>query len=297
MTTLRDLASLDAPLLLDGAIGTELMARIGTPALPAPGALEALNLERPDDVLAMHAAYVRAGARVLTTNTFGALDRASPPGADRAIAAGVELARRAPGERAPVRAVVGSIGPGTRRLRGPAGTTIEEAELRARLRASIESLLSAGVDGLSFETVLDGTELAIALELAGELVPDESAVWVAVTVGEDGRLVDGTPVDELARDVPERVDLFALNCTSNPRTAEAVLADVRRSTPRPLGWWPNAGTPTEEHGTRHWPLEPAAFATTVADAARRHALAVVGGCCGTTPRHVAALACRLTERR
>lgn len=287
MKTAIGRAGAGAPLLADGAIGTELRRSANPRAEPpGPGALELGNLSDPERVRAVHAAYARAGARCLTTNTFGALDalRALGDRAVDALAAGVRLARAVADEAGGERFVLGSIGPGALRLR--AGE-IDAAALRERVARAARALLAEGVDGLVLETSIESCAVA---ESVAELAPlaGDVALVVSAAVDRDGRLPDGTAAAELARALPPGVDLFALNCTND--LADAALAAVRAATDRPLGWWPNAGVPVRGPRGWSWPVEPAPFATAVAAAARRHGLALVGGCCGTGPAHVEALA-------
>ena len=198
MATLPEIWSSKVPLVLDGAMGTELMARVegrwsSAGEMPASGELEAFNRDRPDVVRSVHAAYVEAGARVLSTNTFGALDvlAGSSPGTldeHRAILqAGVRLAREAADVASSQVFVLGSIGPGRRTL---GQGTVEPATLAHDLELAVAALLEAGVDGLLFETVVERAALDVALEVAARA--GAPSIVVSLTVTADGSMPDGT---------------------------------------------------------------------------------------------------------
>ncbi len=245
------LAFLDAlssgPLLLDGAMGTELLAR----GFPFSVCYEELNLSRPEVIAEIHAAHVRAGAEVVETNTFGAsrLDR----GVREVCEAAVALARGTGAY------VAGSIGPCGRADEG-------------RYRAVAEALSSA--DLLIVETMRNPAELLTAVRAAKRTgLP----VVALASFTDENVMADGTTPESIAeRLIDAGADVIGANCS------EDLLDVAARMTGAPLAIVPNAGAPGAYRS-------PEAFAI---EASRYFAIGarLVGGCCGATPAHIAALA-------
>lgn len=262
-------------LLCDGGLGTEL-ARLAPGALP----YERLNLESPAVVAGVHAAYLAAGCDVVTTNSFcgdpGSLSAWGLEGrAEELARAAAELARAAAdaGARAP-RFVLGSIGPGAR------GAGAADTELEGVVRVAA-ALLEGGADALAVETVRDPQRTRAVLRALGGLGAE---LVVSFTP------LDDDPLAPLAGELEALgVGLVAFNCVEGPGGLERALAGRPGGWNGPLGGWPNAGRP--EHGARGdvWPVGPAEFARAMAALTGEHDLRLVGGCCGTTPAHLAAL--------
>ena len=273
-------------LLLDGAMGTQLQAR----GLQPGETPELWNLTRPDDVRAIHEAYFQAGAQVVYSNTFGA-NRAKyhgdAPLAD-VIAAGVAIAREAASGASASdcrRFVALDIGP-TGRLLKPAG----DFEFDAAYDAFAEQVrvgTEAGADLVVIETMADAYELKAAVLAAKENA--NLPVLATVALGNDGKLLTGADVDCVAALLEGlRVDALGFNCGFGP---EKMLACVRRLallTSLPIIAKPNAGMPRVEDGRTVYDLEPEDFAKGVVSLIDAGA-SIVGGCCGSTPAHVAAL--------
>lgn len=280
----------EGPILADGAMGTMLL-RAGM----KPGSSsERWNVEQPEAVEAVHRAYVESGSRLVTTNTFGgtplALGRHGL--AERATelnVAAVELAKRAADGKA---RVLGDVGPFGGFLE-PYGDTTEE-ELEAAFRMQIEALRSAGADGVIVETMVDPVELACAVRIACE-----TAGWPVLATfayqkhGDEFRTLMGTTVAEATRRAIEAgADAVGANCGTNLalddylRLAEAL---VQAAGDRPVILQPNAGAPQETNGVVTYSATPddlAAFAVRALAAGVR----ILGGCCGTTPDHLRAMA-------
>ena len=273
-------------LLLDGAMGTQLQAR----GLQPGETPELWNLTRPEDVRAIHEAYFNAGAQVVYTNTFGANSakyHGDAPLAD-VIAAGVAIAREAassPSLPAARRFVALDIGP-TGRLLKPAG----DFEFDAAYDAFAEQVgigAKAGADLIVIETMADAYELKAAVLAAKENA--DLPVLATVALGSDGKLLTGADVDCVAAILQGlRVDALGFNCGFGP---EKMLPCVRRLaslTSLPIIAKPNAGMPRVENGRTVYDLGPEDFAKGVMALIEAGA-SIVGGCCGSTPSHVAAL--------
>ena len=276
----------NGPLLLDGAMGTQLQAR----GLQPGETPELWNLTHPDEIRAIHAAYFEAGARVVYTNTFGANGakyHAAAPLAD-VVAAGVRLAREAAREGPACRSrrlVALDIGP-TGRLLKPAG----DFEFDAAYDAFAEQVrigAQAGADLVVIETMADAYELKAAVLAAKENA--DLPVFATVALGSDGKLLTGADVDCVAALLEGlRVDALGFNCGFGPEKMLPCVQRLASLTSLPIIAKPNAGMPRVENGRTVYDLDPEAFAEGVLALIDAGA-SIVGGCCGSTPAHVAAL--------
>lgn len=273
-------------IVFDGAMGTLLQAR----GLPAGASPELWGLEHSEAVVAVHADYVRAGAKVVTTNTFGGTHFKLPPGTDvfavnRDLA---RVARRAAGENA---FVAGSVGP-TGHFVEPLGT-LTMRELVAAFAEQIKGLVAGGVDLVIAETHFDLAE-AKAVVLACREVCD-LPVAVLMTF-EPGGSLTGTPSSTFADTMQNLgVDLLGINCGLGPEQMVAVAGDWMGRIDTPFFIKPNAGLPRLENGVTVYPMGPEAFASGMLPFLDMGAKCV-SGCCGTTPAHIAALAAEAAKR-
>ncbi|MFM9108714.1 MAG: homocysteine S-methyltransferase family protein, partial [Chloroflexota bacterium] len=285
------------PLLADGAMGTMLYAE----GASLDDCFDALNLEAPATVSAIHRAYLESGAGLIKSNTFGAnrfkLAAFGLEGKVRAInRAGAKLAREAREIAGSGALVAGSAGPTGRTLQ-PWGTA-DPAEVQAAFREQIEALLEGGVDLLLLETFGSVEELELAIAAAREAC--DLPICASLTFAEDGRTLGGaTPEEAVARLAPLGLASIGANCSVGPQRLLPVvtqmahaLADLPPDAPharRPaLSCMPNAGWPAQVAGRVIYPSSPEYFA----DFARRAAalgVGIIGGCCGTTPAHTAAM--------
>ena len=272
-------------LVADGAMATGLFAKGAAPSRP----VDELNLKLPALVRDAHREYLRAGAEIIETNTFGANRvRLSPYGLAarvRAInEAGVRIAREAASDFAYVAGVVGPLGV---RLE-PLGSLSEE-DARVAFVEQITALVDAGVDLLILETFTDLAELEIAVSAAREVAPLELAIVAEVSVEDDGSLADGTPAETVARRLDALpVDVIGLNCCSGPSALLDALEKFAAVTQKPISAMPNAGLPTFENGQAVYHVSPEYFARY----ARRYlelGARIIGGCCGTTADHIHAI--------
>ncbi|MDL2315882.1 homocysteine S-methyltransferase family protein [Desulfovibrio sp. OttesenSCG-928-A18] len=283
MPSFRSLLESGARLLFDGAMGTMLQLRgLGPGQNP-----EAFCLQRPDILEGIHAEYVLAGADVLTTNTFGGSSYKLPPGVEardfnRRMAQSARKAAAAAGR--PV-FVAGSVGPSGKFLRplGDAGFD----ELTAAFQEQIRGLLEGGVDLILAETQFDIAE-ARAIVIAARR---ECSLPIAVSMTyEDGVTLTGSDPAVCAATLANLgVDMIGMNCSAGPVEMRAAADELLAASPVPVLVEPNAGLPLLRDGGTVFPLGPEEFASLTAAFARSGAQAV-GGCCGTSPAHIAALA-------
>ena len=271
-------------LLFDGAMGTMLQSR----GLPPGQDPESFCLERPDILRGVHADYARAGADVLTTNTFGGTRYKLPQGLEvrdfnRRMAQATRAAAEGEGGGRPV-FVAGSVGPSGKFLR-PLGD-LDFEELVAAFQEQIQGLREGGIDLVIAETQFDIAEaraIVIAARREGNL-----PVAVSMTY-EAGRTLTGSDVEVCLSALANMgVDLIGMNCSAGPLEMREAAADLLRLCPTPVLIQPNAGLPELREGKTVFPLAPEPFAGLTAAFAAEGAQCV-GGCCGTSPEHIAAL--------
>ncbi len=247
-----------------------------------------LNLTGPDLVGEVHLDYVRAGADILETNTFGAnrFKLATFGLADQLRAINVEgarIARRAARETA---WVAGSIGPLGVRIEPWGKTGIDDAE--AAFAEQALALVEGGVDLFMLETFRDVNELAAAVRAVRRV--SALPIVAQMTTEDDGNSLDGTPPQTFAPRLEEAgADVIGVNCSVGPASMLETLERMAQATSRRLSAQPNAGRPRDVDGRNLYLCSPEYMATY----ARRFASAgarIVGGCCGTTPEHTRQMA-------
>ena len=281
----------DAILFLDGGMGTQLQGKGLQPGeMP-----EAWNVSRPKDILAVHEAYFKAGADIAYANTFGANPakyHGSAPLED-VIAAGVSIAREAATTVGGKRGVALDIGP-TGRLLKPFG----DFEFDAAYDAFAEQVRigeKAGADLAVIETMGDTYELKAAVLAARE--NSSIPIFATVALGEDGKLLTGADVECVAAILEGlRVDAIGLNCGFGPDRMLPFVKRLAACTSLPLIVKPNAGLPQVVDGRTVFTVGPEEFAKDIRALAEAGA-SIVGGCCGTTPAHIAAVREALSEFR
>jgi methionine synthase / methylenetetrahydrofolate reductase(NADPH) len=277
------------PILADGAMGTQLYERIGYRYV----CFEELNATDPGVVQGVHRAYIAAGAEIIETNTFGSnrfmlaaqgLERE----AERFARLGARLAREAQESMGADVFVAGAIGPLSSRAMGAPAS-----EVRNSFRETIEGLLGGGVDLLILETFGSLDELLVALEVSREC--STLPVLASVTFAEDGHMLSGEDPVTVARVLREAgADMVGANCGFGPQPTYVVLEQMRTEDGPPLSAMPNAGLPSRVEGRLVYTSTPDYFADY---ASRLSALGIriIGGCCGTTPLHIAAMRRALTQ--
>lgn len=269
-----------ALLVEDGAMGT-MLQRTG---LLAPGEPpEGLSLSAPEAVTAVHRAYVEAGAQLVTANTFGAgaLKPDAGLSVDEVFAAAVACARAAE-----PRYVAASLGP-TGRLLEPWGD-LDPDDASGLFAAQARAAEAAGADVIVVETMTDLGEAEAAARAALDVT--DLPVFVTLSFGAGGRTMMGVTPEDAARALTGwGVHAAGLNCSVGPREAAPLAAAMAPLLGCPLIVKPNAGLPRLEGGQTVYDVGPEDFAAAMAPILEAGA-AIVGGCCGTTPAHLAALA-------
>ena len=271
-------------LVFDGAMGTMLYGE----GVPFTHCFDAMNLARPDLVRGVHRVYVEAGADILETNTFGGNRfRLAEHGLEEQVAeinrAGARLARE---EAGPGIWVAGAVGPIGKSL-APIGH-IDPDEAEAAFREQIAALVEGGVDLLVIETISDLHEMERAVAAARAAAPHLPIV-AQMTFSEEGKTLIGNKPAEIARRLESLgVDAIGANCSVGPQGILDVLEKMAAATRLPLSAQPNAGLPHLVGGRLLYLATPEYFE----DYTRKFAeigAGLVGGCCGTTPAHVAAI--------
>ncbi len=270
-------------ILSDGAIGTQLQAH----GIPAGTMSELWNAERPEVLLAIHRAYLEAGAQIATTNTFGGNRiRLGEAGlADRLVELnrrGVELARQAVGDRA---WVGGSLGPTGQLLEPYGDLTVAEAEAVYAEQARV--LAEAGVDLFLIETQHDIEEACLAIRAAKE--HGDLPVYCTFAFNARGRTMMGLrPEDAVRRAEEAGADVVGANCGDGPAAISAALGAMASVATKPLAAKSNAGIPQVAGAETVWDVTPALLADETRGFLALGAR-IVGGCCGTGPEHVRAM--------
>lgn len=275
------------PILADGAMGTMLHAGgVGFDAC-----FDELNLTRPELVEEIHRAYVEAGAQILETNTFGANRyKLAAHGLEGRVveinAAAVQIARRASAIASRPVLVAGSVGPLGVRL-APFGRVKPEQAYQA-YREQIGALVGAGVDLLVIETQNDLYEVCQAVRAARDAGP--LPVVASMTFTRDDRTLLGDDPAHIAAFLAScGADVIGANCSGGPAQLLRVIAQMRQAAPEAkISVMPNAGWPERVSGRIMYPATADYFAE-YALAFRQVGAAVIGGCCGTTPEHIAAM--------
>lgn len=270
----------------DGAWGTMLFER----GLSTGDAPERVCLERPELLAEIAGLYLEAGAEVVTTNTFGANpERLALHGLagelEEICRAAVAAVRRAVGERA---WVSGSIGP-TGQLLAPLGK-LDPAAARAGFERQAAALAAAGADLLCVETMTDLAEAELAVRAARAAAP---GLPVIATMSFEATrrgfftVMGASPKDAAVRLETAGANVVGANCGDGDAMA-GIARELRAHCGLPVAVRPNAGLPTIASGTLVYPETPEAMAARV-PALLEAGVALVGGCCGTTPNHVRAL--------
>jgi homocysteine S-methyltransferase len=267
-------------LVCDGAMGTMLYAR----GVFLNRSFDELNLTQPDLVTDVHHAYVRAGADVIETNTFGAnrIKLSTFGLADRMADINVEgarLAQRAAHDQA---FVAGSIGPLGVRIEPWGKTGIDEAETYFREQAA--ALLEGGVDLFVLETFRDLNEIGAAIRAVRGL--SALPIVAQVTTEEDGNTLDGAAPELFIQRLEQLgANVVGLNCSVGPAAMLETIERIARVAKVPLSAQPNAGRPREVEG-RHIYLCSPEYMASYARRFINTGVRLVGGCCGTTPDHI-----------
>ena len=280
MDSFRELLSTDRILVVDGAMGTMLYAK----GVYINRCYDELNLSNPDLVREIHTEYIRAGADIIETNTFGATaHKLQQYGLEanlheiNAIAA--KVAREAAGDRA---YVAGAIGPLGLRIEPYGPTSFDEA--RDLFKAQAIALLEGGVDLFCLETFSDVSEIRQAIAAVREVC--DLPIIAQMTIMTDGNTMFGTTPELFTERLDEwGADVIGLNCGVGPAIILNALENMRVVTKKKLSAQPNAGLPRDVQGRQFYMCSPeymSKFAKRFIQAGAKF----IGGCCGTTPAHI-----------
>ena len=286
--------------IADGAMGTMLQA--ADPSLEDfqnhEGCNEILNISRPDIVASVHNEYLAVGVDAIETNTFGAnwANLAEYGIEDRIYElafAGAKIARECADKFSTPekpRFVLGSLGPGTK-LPTLGHTTYEF--LRTAYETASQGLLDGGSDALLIETTQDLLQAKAAVNGARAAIAkvDRDVILIAqVTVEQTGTMLLGSEIGAALNALaPLQIDLIGLNCATGPAEMSEHLRYLAQNSQVPLSVMPNAGLPILGKNGAEYPLGPDELATALDTFVADYGISLLGGCCGTTPAHLAAV--------
>jgi len=283
--------------IADGAMGTMIQA--ANPTLEEfeghEGCNEILNVTRPDLIKEIHRKYFKAGVDAVETNTFGAnLANLSEYGIPERIYelafAGAKVARETADEFGSDRWVLGSMGPGTKL---PTLGHVSYQELRDTYCEAARGLIDGGSDALLIETTQDLLQAKAAVNGARKAIEgsDRDIVLIAqVTVETTGTMLLGSEIGAALNALSNLgVDLIGMNCATGPAEMSEHLRQLSQTSKVGISCMPNAGLPILKDGGAYYPLEPKEFAEALSNYVDQYGLNLIGGCCGTTPEHLAAL--------
>lgn len=268
--------------VLDGAMGTALIAK------GYKGSLELLNVEAADVVGSLHEEYLKAGADMVTTNTtcadalslkeYGLEERSY-----ELSRAGAEVARKAVDKYSTTenpRFVAGAVGPTTRNITLANDTTEEQlAEVYA---TQIKGLVDGGVDLILIETAMDAANVRIAVEQVRKLSPEMPIIVSAVLSRLEGRVASGATIAKFVEELPmEEILSVGFNCSMGDKQQAAALKALAVVSNKPVVLYPALSQPQEA---------PNRFIKPLDTLMRAGGVNIIGGCCGTTPAHIEALA-------
>lgn len=280
-------------LIFDGGMGS-LLSLYGIKS----AAPDLLNIENPNVILNIHIEYLKAGANILTTNTFGASsmvlkDHGLENDVQRINIAACRIARQAFEKSKIVDRpifIAGEIGP-TSKL--PTFGHITYDEMKASYREQADALIEGGVDFTIIETSQDPLQIKAAINAVNSRLP----VMVSLTTDKNDRMLVGSTVEStLAAIEPYTPIAFGLNCSTGPDGMTDKLFFLKNSSPFPIICRPNAGLPQMNQGKPIYPLSPQEFGEWMERFVNEFDVRLPGGCCGTTPDHISHLAARIKKR-
>ena len=280
------------PLLFDGATGTELYNR----GIFINRCFEDANLSSPAMISELHRDYIKAGAEVLSSNSWGAnrFKLAKHNLQDQTLLinrTAALLARDAAGTQA---FVAGSVGPLGVRIEPWGPTSYEEA--RSAFAEQIQGLKDGGVDAICLETFGDLSELHQAI-LAAKSTAPELPLIAQITVGADGNMPVGTPAEWALKKVKEwGVDVVGFNCSVGPQPLMTLIQKLFHDLAMPFIVQPNAGLPKEIDGRTIYMCTPEYMAEFTKHFIQAGVM-FVGGCCGTSPEHIRAMSQAFRHQR
>ena len=294
--------------IADGAMGTMLQAQDPSMAdfQNHEGCNEILNITRPDIVESVHKAYLEAGVDAIETNTFGAnLANLGEYGIEDRIyelaLAGAKIARKSADSFATEvtpKFVLGSMGPGTK-LPTLGHTTYEI--LKDAYEICAQGLIDGGSDALLIETTQDLLQAKAAVNGARAAIEksEKDILLIAqVTVETNGTMLLGSEIGAALNALqPLGIDLIGLNCATGPQEMSEHLRTLSLNTNIGISVMPNAGLPILGENGAHYPLSPEELANSLLGFVKDYKVNLVGGCCGTTPQHLAAVVAKIKSQQ
>jgi len=282
-------------LVLDGAMGTMLQKK-GL----SGGDNELLNLTHPEAILDIHREYINAGADIIETNSFGAnaLSQAEYGHSDDAFTLSLEaarIARKAADEASKKVWVAGSVGPTgvcltlASDVANPTFREVDFATMTEVYLQQISGLVKGGVDLILLETCFDALNVKAAIQAIERLDCNLPLIISATVSDMSGRTLSGQTLEAFYTSVKFAPNLaaFGINCAMGAKAMRGLVADISQFSSHPLVFYPNAGIPDE---SGQYTDSPDEMAETVRTLAKDGMLNIVGGCCGTSPEHIRAIA-------
>lgn len=284
MKNFREILDSDSIYVFDGAVGTRFYDK----GIFINRSYDELNLVQPDIVREVHKEYVKAGADIIETNTFGATrHKLKQYGLENKLheinIAGARLAREAAGEDV---FVAGAIGPLDLRIEPYGPTSFDEA--KEMFKEQAVALLEGDVDLFILETFSDLSEIQQAIKAVRELC--DLPIIAQMTIKTDGKTVFGADADIIAQRLDQYgADVIGLNCGVGPTHILTALEKMRAVTDKKLAAQPNAGLPRDVQGRQFYMSSPE-YMSKFAKRFIKAGASFVGGCCGTTPQHIKLIA-------
>ncbi len=283
-------------LIMDGAMGTQIQA-LKIPDLVWEGKVgcnELLNTTFSHEIYKIHRSYLIAGADLIKTNTFGAIpwvldDYEIGEKSYELSRAGAEIVKKACDEFSTTdkpRFVVGSIGPGTKL---PSLGHIKYDEMYEGYCQTAKGLADGGTDIFLLETCQDPLQIKSALHAAQDTAP-HIPIMVSVTIELSGTMLIGTNTQSIAT-ILEPFDILSLgfNCGTGPAQVKKHIKKLSEIWHKPISIHANAGLPQNRGGYTFYPMNPDEFSQLQNEFLEFNGVAILGGCCGTTPQHIAKL--------
>ena len=302
------LALANRVVIADGAMGTMLQA--ANPSLEDfqghEGCNEVLNITRPELVEDIHRRYFSVGVDAVETNTFGAnLANLGEYGISERIFELAEAGARIAGKAADSfstpdapRWVLGSLGPGTKL---PTLGHASYEELRSAYETASQGLIEGGADALLIETTQDLLQAKAAVNGARAAINrcDRDIVLIAqVTVETTGTMLLGSEIGAALNSLAALgVDVVGMNCATGPAEMSEHLRTLSKSSPVAISCMPNAGLPILKDGGAFYPLGAKELATSLSNFVDDYGVGLIGGCCGTTPEHLAEVVTKIRGRK
>src|SRR5215813_6752943 len=287
MDQFREFIKEDRVRVFDGAMGTMIYSK----GVYINRCYDELNLSGAEIVLAIHREYVKAGAEIIETNTYGASRlKLAAQGLDDKLAeinaTSAKIARKAAGEAHHDVFIAGAISPLGVRIEPYGPTSVDEAKDIFKEQAA--AMLEGGVDCFVLETFHDLAEIEQAIRAVQELC--DYVIFAQMTINEHGETAYGTPLEVIAQQLDGWLDqdsagVIGLNCSVGPQKILEAIETIRPLTVRKLSAQPNAGFPRDVQGRKIYLASPeytAKYAKRLINAG----VIFVGGCCGTTPDHI-----------